>query len=211
MNNPFSTENIIYWNRKFHIYIGLFLLLFILFFSLSGLLLNHSQWEFASFWKERDETEIITPLTIPINLDSVSLLHNFMKQLKISGEISNVSLTPASIDFRVAKPGTIQDIHIDFKSSISDQKKIVFNWWGKMRILHTFNGSDKMNPGTQPNWLVTRIWRLSMDAIALGLIFLCTGSWIMWYKIRNDYSLGPIVLIMGVAGVIFFIFLLRII
>ena len=131
--------------------------------------------------------------------------------MKISGEISNVSLTPASIDFRVAKPGTIQDIHIDFKSSISDQKKIVFNWWGKMRILHTFNGSDKMNPGTQPNWLVTRIWRLSMDAIALGLIFLCTGSWIMWYKIRNDYSLGLIVLIMGVAGVIFFIFLLRII
>lgn len=210
MINPFSIDNIIYWNRKFHIYIGLFLLLFILFFSLSGLLLNHSQWKFASFWKERHETEIIIPLTIPVNLDSISLLHNFMKQLDISGEISNVNLTPDSINFRVVKPGTIQDIHIDFKSSMSDQKKIVFNWWGKMRILHTFNGSEKMNPGTQPNWFVTHIWRLSMDVIALGLIFLCFGSWIMWYKIRKDYSMGMIVLILGITGAIFFIFLLRI-
>jgi hypothetical protein len=210
MNNPFSIDNIIYWNRKFHIYIGLFLLLFILFFSLSGLLLNHSQWKFASFWEERNETEILTPLTIPIALDSVSLLRNFMKQLDISGEISNVSITAESIDFRVAKPGTSHDIHVDLKSSMSDQKKIVFNWWGKMRVLHTFNGSDKMDPGVRPNWPETRIWRLSMDVIALGLIFLCISSWIMWYEIRKNYSAGVIVLILGIAGAIFLIFLLRI-
>jgi hypothetical protein len=210
MNNPLSIDNIVYWNRKLHIYVGLFLLLFILFFSLSGLLLNHSQWEFTSFWKERKETEIITPVIIPINMDSVSLLHNFMKQLNISGEISNVSITPSFINFRVAKPGTIHDIHVDFKSSTGYEKRIVLNWWGKMRILHTFNGSDKMNPGVQPNWFPTCIWRLSMDVIALGLIFLCIGSWIMWFKIRKDYSLGLIVLILGLAGAIFFIFLLRV-
>ena len=210
MKNPFSTDNIIYWNRKFHIYIGLFLVFFILFFSLSGLLLNHSQWKFASFWKERNETKIITPVTIRVNPDSVVFLHDFMKQLNISGEISNVSLTPDSINFRVMKPGTIQDIHVDFKSSMSYQKTIGFNWWGKLRILHTFNGSDKLNPGAQPNWLATHMWRLSMDTIALGLIFLCLGGWIMWYKIRKDYSIGLIVLILGIAGAVFFIFLLRI-
>jgi hypothetical protein len=209
MKIPLLIENIIYWNRKFHIYIGLFLLLFILFFSLSGLLLNHSQWEFASFWRERKETEIITPVTIPVNLDSTALLQHFMRQLNISGEISNVKLTSASISFRVVKPGTNQDIHVDFKSGISVRKEMVFNWWGKMRILHTFNGSDKMNPEVQPNWLITRIWRLTMDAIALGLIFLCMSSWIMWYKIRKSYSTGLIVLILGIAGAIFFIFLLR--
>jgi hypothetical protein len=93
---------------------------------------------------------------------------------------------------------------------MSDQKKIVFNWWGKMRVLHTFNGSDKMDPGVRPNWPETRIWRLSMDVIALGLIFLCISSWIMWYEIRKNYSAGVIVLILGIAGAIFLIFLLRI-
>lgn len=211
MNKSFSIENIINLNRKFHIYAGLFLIFFILFFSLSGLLLNHSQWKFASFWNERKVTKISTPVTMPLNRDSVSLLHSFIKQLNISGEISNVSLTPDSIDFRVMKPGTIQDIHIDFKSGMGVSKKIVFNWWGKMRILHTFNGTDKMNPAVQPNWIVTRIWRLSMDVIALGLIVLCLGGWIMWYKIRKDYNLGLIVLILGIAVAVFFIFVLRIV
>ena len=36
---------------KLHIYLGLFLLLFMWLFGFSGLLLNH-HWEFASFWEE---------------------------------------------------------------------------------------------------------------------------------------------------------------
>jgi hypothetical protein len=210
MKYYYLIENITYWNRKFHIYIGLFLVLFILFFSLSGLLLNNSQWKFASFWKERKETEIITPVTIPVNLDSVAMLQHFMKQLGILGEISNVRLTRETLNFRVVKPGTNQDIEVDFKKCIGVRKEMVFNWWGKMRILHTFNGSDKLNPEIQPNWTVTHIWRLTMDSVAIGLIFLCLSSWVMWYKIRESYSIGLLVLILGIAGAIFFIFILRI-
>lgn len=209
MKTPSFFKNIIYWNRKFHMYVGLFLLLFIWLFSFSGLLLNHSQWEFASFWKERKEKETIMPITIPAHLDSAALLQNFMEQLKISGEISNVKFTPDSVDFRVVVPGTNRDIHVDFKQRISVQKEMNFNLWGKIRTLHTFNGADKANPETQPNWLVTRIWRLAMDGIAIGLIFLCISSWIMWYKIRKNYIWGPVVLILGFAGAIYFIFLLR--
>lgn len=202
-------ENIIYWNRKFHIYAGLFLILFILFFSFSGLLLNHSEWKFASFWKERKETEIIIPVTIPVNPDTAALLQHFMKQLNITGEINNVKLTPGNINFRVVKPGTSEDIHIDLNSRFSVRREMKYNLWGKIRILHTFNGSDKVNPEVQPNWLLTRIWRLTMDAVSIGLIFLCISSWIMWYKIRKNYSIGLIALIMGIAGAVFFVFLLR--
>ena len=93
MKNPFLFENIIYWNRKLHIYVGLFLLLFILFFSFSGLLLNHGQWKFAGFWEKRIENEIITNVTIPANMDSTALLQHFMKQLNISGAVSYTHLT----------------------------------------------------------------------------------------------------------------------
>jgi uncharacterized membrane-anchored protein len=86
----------------------------------------------------------------------------------------------------------------------------VFNWWGKIRTLHTFNGSDKSDPEVKPNWLVTDIWRLVMDAIALGLIFICLSSWIMWYEVRKSYPYGLIVLMLGFAGAVLFIFVLRI-
>ena len=108
-------ENILYWNRKFHIYVGLFLLFFILFYSLSGLLLNHSQLKFASFWNERKESEIILPVYIPANLDNSALIKHFMKQLNISGEVSNVKTTPESISFRAGKPGINHEIRVDLK------------------------------------------------------------------------------------------------
>jgi len=204
-----SFEKIIYWNRKFHIYIGLFFLLFILFFSLSGLLLNHSQWKFASFWKERKETENTIHVTLPANRDSAALIQYFMKQFNMSGEISNVRLTDESIHFRVVKPGLMQEINADLKSGTGVRKEIVFNWWGKIRNLHTFNGSDKEHPEIRPNWFVTKIWRLVMDAVALGLIFLCISGWIMWYKIRKSYTYGLIVLLLGISGAIFFVFVMR--
>jgi len=209
MNPQLNNKKIIYWNRKLHIYIGLFLLFFILFFSLSGLLLNNGQWEFASFWKERKESEISSAVTIPEDMDSTALLQHFMKELKLSGEINNVKLTPESADFRIVKPGTNQDIHVDYKSATSIRKEMVFNWWGKIRILHTFNGSDKNNPDLQPNWFVTRIWRGTMDVLAIGMIFLCISSWIMWFIIRKNYPAGWIALMFGFAGAAYFIFLLR--
>jgi hypothetical protein len=210
MKSHLSLENIIYWNRKFHIYIGLFLLFFILFFSVSGLLLNNSKWVFASYWKERKETKIVTQVTIPANQDSSVLIQHFMSQLKLSGEISNVKLTPETIYFRTMRPGFIEDINVDLKSRLCIRKEIVYNWWGKIKSLHTFNGSDKVHSGFKPNWYLTNIWRLVMDIVAAGLIYLCISSWIMWYEIRKSYSAGIIALLVGIAGAIFFIFLLRI-
>lgn len=37
------------WNRKIHIYLGLYFLFFLGLFSISGLVLNHPQWAFAQF------------------------------------------------------------------------------------------------------------------------------------------------------------------
>lgn len=94
-----------YWNRKLHIHLGLFLLLFVWLFSFSGLLLNHGQWKFANFWEEREEKSHTTALVIPTNIDSASILSTVMQQLKISGEVSEVALTADSVDFRVTAPG----------------------------------------------------------------------------------------------------------
>lgn len=101
-------KDIVYWNRKLHIHLGLFLLLFIWLFSLSGLLLNHSDWKFASFWDERNEKQEISSLTVPANLDSATIIGNILQQLKISAEINGVKINKDSIDFRAEIPGHIK-------------------------------------------------------------------------------------------------------
>jgi hypothetical protein len=47
-----------------------------------------------------------------------------------------------------------------------------------------------------------------MDGIAIGLILLCISSWIMWYKIKEKYTWGLIVLTGGFGVASYFIFVL---
>jgi hypothetical protein len=203
-----ESNNLYFWSRKFHLHLGLFLLLFIWLFSISGLLLNHgSKWKFASFWDERKEKTTISPVLIDSRLDSSALLKDIMNQMKISGEISRVYLTSDSIDFRVSIPGHERNLHINIKEGTCTQKDLTFNGWGKLRILHTFNGVNKENPDIQPNWIVTLIWQFAKDMIAIGFILLSVTSWIMWYKVRKRYRWGLPILILSIAISICLIFI----
>lgn len=193
-------------NRKFHIHIGLFLLLFIWLFSLSGLLLNHGGWKFASFWEQRKQTESVTEITLPAELDSAALVHSVMEKLQISGEVANVKYSVDALDFRVASPGFGRELHVDLAKGTVSQKEYELNIWGKIRTLHTFNGVDKNNIKKEANWFVTSVWKFAMDGIAIALIFLCFSSWVMWYKIRRDYRWGALMLVTGFLASFYFVF-----
>jgi hypothetical protein len=204
-----ESKNLYFWSRKFHIHLGLFLLLFIWLFSLSGLLLNHgNKWKFARFWDERNEKTTLISVHLDSKLDSSELLKNIMVQLKISGEISRVYLSADSLDFRVSVPGHERNLHFNRKEGTCIQKELIFNGWGKLRILHTFNGINKDHPEIPPNWIVTRIWQFAKDAIATGLILICISSWIMWYGSRTKYRWGLPVILLGIAISVYFLFLI---
>ena len=192
-----------------HIHLGLFLLLFIWLFAFSGLLLNHGEWEISNFWEKRKETSTVTSIHIPASRDSSTLLGNIISQLKIQGEITDVKMWPDSVHFQVSRPGQARSLQVDFKTGLCTQKAMQYNFAGKIRTLHTFNGVNKNNTDLKSNWLITSVWRLSMDGIAIGLLLLCISSWIMWYKIREKYGWGWIALILGFVGAIYFTVLLR--
>ncbi len=193
------------FTRRLHIHLGLFLLLFIWLFSLSGLLLNHGGWKFASFWEQRQESKI--DIAVPLNaLTDPNPDARIMEFLKISGEVQQQKRTAEALEFRVQSPGIVTDVSIDLTTGSGTKKVMKYNVWGKWRTLHTFNGMSKENPSQSPNWLVTTIWRFTMDGIAVGLIITCLSSWIMWYDVRKEYKLGYSILAgsLGVAGYFLF-------
>lgn len=196
------------WNQKLHIYVGLFLLLFLWLFSLSGLLLNHSQWEFASFWEEREENEFNYEIDVPVSADSALVIASIMKQLQAEGEVNNINISANSLYFRVSKPGRIKNITVDLLTQHANVKEIKFNSWGIIRTLHTFNGVNNNAPQGKPNWIITQIWRFTMDVVAIGLIFLCISSWYMWYKTSKNLTIGLLVFGTGVASAAFFVLIL---
>lgn len=198
-------------NRKLHIHLGLFVLLFVWLFSVSGLILNHGEWDFPKFYETRKEskTEFIVP---EISLkDNPELISKVTDQLKIAGEVGNVKTKPGSIDFRVSSPGLVHEIHIDPKSGRGTLKIMEFNFWGKLHTLHMFNGMNKNDPEKSPQWIVAKLWRMMMDMIAVILIILCIGSWIMWFRVRRDYRWGYVVFAMGFLASVYYLFLVDLI
>lgn len=192
------------FNRKLHIHLGLCLLFFIWCFSLSGLILNHG-WKFASFWEERKESMV--DFTIPpAALDRTVAEASVLKYLGIRGELQDRKRVDELLEFRVVSPGRVSDIHVDLNSGMGTLKILQYNFWGKLRTLHTFNGLNKEIPSQSPHWLMTNVWRFTMDAIALGLITICLTSWMMWFKIRKEYKLGYIFVFAGFAIAFYFIF-----
>ena len=198
-----------FWNRKLHIHLGLFLLLFLWLFSLSGLLLNHGGWKFASFWEQREQKEFTKRVSSMNQMDSASMISHVMQQLVISGEVSNVKLTAESLAFRVQSPGLGREVHVDFGTDSVKMKEYRLNVCGKIRTLHTFNGVDKRDAMRSANWVTTVVWRFAMDAIAIALILICVSSWIMWYKIRKEYKWGTVIIATGFSVCFYFLFLIR--
>jgi len=192
-------------NRKLHIHLGLFILLFIWLFFISGLIMNHGKWKASKFYEKRVEEKTGYTVSASIIYGNPDVANTIKTHLNIAGEVSNIRIETGTIGFRISSPGLVHEVNVDTagKGSI---KIVKYNFWGKLLTLHLFNGMNKNDPEQRPNWMVTKLWRIMMDTTAIILIILSLGSWIMWYKVRQDYKAGYIFLAAGLIIAGYFLF-----
>jgi hypothetical protein len=196
------------WNRKLHIYLGLYFLWFLWLFALSGLLLNHPQWQFASFWEERKQSEQVKKVRPPQEVDDLRIAQNLMQQLGLSGEIDWTTTRPSAnrFDFRIVKPGQIIEVKTDLKTEEAAVHSTQTNGWGIVKMLHTFTGVRANAPNAERDWWATKIWSFSMDALSIGLVFLACSGILLWLKLKNGLILGTVILGSGLLSCGFFVF-----
>jgi len=199
------------WNRKLHYYLGLYLLFFLWLFAFTGLLLNHSQWKFAEFWENRQQTSYERDIAVPSAAGDLAQARELMRQLGLRGEIEWTSTRNDGnrFDFRVSRPGRIFEIKTDFSRNKASVQRIGLNAWGVMRILHTFTGVRIDDARNQRDWLLTKLWAFAMDGVAVGLILMVLTSPVMWLELRQKRVLGALVLLLRFLSCGFFCFGLR--
>ena len=196
------------WNRKFHIYLGLYFLLFIWLFSISGLVLNHPQWPFTRFWPQREQTTFDQTFQAPMASGDLAVAQDLMRQFKIEGEIYQLTnnLERAELNFRILKPKTRFMVKADMKAQKATLERIRVNGWGVLNGLHLFSGVRMENPERKRDWFWTKLWSFSMDALAAGLIVMVLGGLYMWYQLKPKRRLGFVVLAFGILSCGFFVF-----
>jgi hypothetical protein len=195
------------WNHKLHIYIGLYLLSFVGFYTFSGLLLNHPKWEFTQFWASRRESTAEFPVATPVAADNLAKAQDLMGQLDLSGEINQVIAKANSFEFRLSKPGTMVTVTLSATGDRATVKQIKLNVWGVLNSLHHLTGvqGDGLPPHCRP---ATWFWSLLMDATSIGLLLLVVGGLWMLYQRPVSHAPALIVLFLGMLCCGFFLFCL---
>ena len=196
------------WNKKLHIYLGLYLLWFLWLFSLSGLLLNHPKWQFADFWPSRRQSEFVKSVQIPPEKNDLNMAKSLMQQLGISGEIEWTTTRPASdrFDFTIVRPGKIIQVKTNLTNGQALIQDIQTNGWGLVKMAHTFTGVRAGDLNAERDWWVTEVWSLSMDALVIGLVFMVLSSLYMWFRLKKGHILGALILASGFLSCAFFVF-----
>lgn len=200
------------WSRKAHYYLGLYFLFFLWLFAFTGLLLNHS-WSFAEFWPNRTVTKFERPVQIGSTTNELERARDLMHQLGVRGEIE---WTAARVDatvfaFRVSRPGRAWQVNLNPELSLAAVEQTDINGWGIMRVLHTFTGVRSGDQRNDRDWVLTTVWALSMDAVAVGLVLVVFSGLYLWIGLPAKRKLGAAALLVGslVCGI--FVFGLRMI
>jgi hypothetical protein len=193
------------WNRKLHIYCGLFLLLFLWLFSISGLILNHPPW-FHSMGQRSTEER---PVELPSTGSDVERARAAANSLGLSGEILSARFPskPGHFNFRVFRPSQLSGVDVDIERKVATINTNRGRWAQIAENMHTFSGVREVWGETRPerDWIITSIWSISIDAVSGGLAFLVLSSLYMWYQLRDKRRPGLVALTLGCASCAFFI------
>lgn len=189
------------WNARLHYYLGLYFLFFIWLFALTGLLLNHGMWGMADFQRSRTTTKSEHAVILNRTGTPLSDAHDLMRQLRIEGEVQWVG-TPSNanrFDFRVSKPNVQTEVRVDLGTTIAAVERTKVNALGTLRALHLFTGVRMNDAKNDRDWLLTKLWVFSMDAVAVGLLLMVgSGIW-MWHETDHKRVWGLIVLTAGMV------------
>ncbi len=194
------------WNRKLHTYAGLYLLLFVWLFAVSGLLLNHSAWPAAQFWRERRQERFQRRVELAAAGAPLERARDVMRQLGIDGEIEWLAPRPGRFEFRVTRPGRVANIDVDLTNGVAIVERTTVNAWGVLNMLHSFTGVRGGRPEALRDWWLTMVWSGAVDAVSAGVIFLAlSGIWI-WFRSGQRRAAGLAALAAGVVACAAFLF-----
>lgn len=194
------------WNLKLHIWLGLFFLLHLWFFSLSGLLLNNPEWSISNFWPDREVTVSERSIEAPPVSGDLAVAGDLMRQLGLRGEIYRTGWEGEErFSTQVRVPGRIWNVEADLSTGRATVEQIRVDSRGVIRMLHLFTGRGAEEPADRRTWILTRIWSFSMDALSIGLILIVlSGIW-HWHQRSGKRKAGWLILTLGVGLCAFFL------
>lgn len=196
------------WNRKIHIYLGLYMLLFLWVFAVSGLFINHPGW--LAGQPNRVPTE--HAVVMPESGTDLEKAQDVLGQMDLKGEIVFRGVQkPGMFGFIALRPSARMFVSVDLATS---QAKLMtvkskHEVMGVLNELHVFTGVRGIFQEKEAvrDWWPTVIWSFSMDALCVGLVVMVLSSLYMGWQLKQQrvgvlvsFGLGVVVFVYFMWG-----------
>ena len=179
------------WSRTFHIYLSLLGLITVLFFAITGFVLNHDTW--FNLDASRAETiEGTFPISMMREPDRLAVVEKLRAEFRAGGTLASFDVQGDQVQLVFKAPGHRTDATINRETGHAEIHREIFGLMARLGDLH--RGT---NAGAG--------WRLLMDITCL-LIFISSATGIMlWLMVPKWRAWGIAALIVSglVCGVIY--------
>ena len=172
------------WARFVHLYLTLFALGLLLFFAVTGFMLNHEDW-FSPTEPYTDEKKGVIPhslLTEPDRLAVVELLRN---EYGAVGALSTFEVEDDHLWVLFKRPGTQVEASIHRDDGVVEVTRKTWGTSGLLLDLH--RGKD-----------VSRPWHLIIDIVSVIYLVLAATGLTMWWSLKGRGRYGAVVILVGV-------------
>ncbi len=206
-----ASQRLCGWNRDAHLYLGLFISRWILLFALSVILLNHNWVPGKPSGKVLRSTAMVE---VPPGFDQkegmerVQLATRMLDQLGLSGEIGYISRRKQDQHFVIplSKPGWQATVDLNSDTGSAEIEEQYTGTADALNYLHKSPGPHNAN--IRGNWLWTRVWKSSVDALVYLLLLVSASGIYLWVTLKAERKAGLVLLASGTVS--FFVILFAI-
>lgn len=169
--------------RTLHIYLTLLALVMILFFSLSGFMLNHERW-FISENPRRITTDAVLPQELVKRADKFEVVEYLRARQDARGEVTHFSSDDDEIRVTFSGPGRRSEITIQRAD-------------GNASIASEYQGAAALLADLHRGKGAGSAWKMILDATAILLFLGCVTGLIIFVALTKRRVLGVTALAAG--------------
>ena len=182
------------WSRLVHIYLSMLGLLAIVFFSITGIMLNHEEW-FGFAEPRIRKTEGTVPAALLTTPDKLGIVEKLRKDLGATGALDSFDVRDDELALVFKSPGRRTEATITRADGHAEVSIETHGFAGRFVELHR---------GTEAG----PAWRLVIDATAILLLLSSFTGLVLWLLVPKWRPLGIVALVVcaGVCAVVYLVF-----
>ena len=182
------------WSRLIHIYLSMLGLLAVVFFSITGIMLNHEEWfGFAEPRVKKNEGTV--PVALLAAPDKLGIVEKLRKDFGATGALDSFDVRDDELALVFKSPGRRTEAAITRADGHAEVSIETHGFAGRFVELHR---------GTEAG----PAWRLVIDATAILLLLSSLTGLVLWLLVPKWRPLGIVALVVcaGVCVAVYFVF-----